>query len=75
MNNILNIIMNMMMNGNNPEAIMNQLANKVPEVKSLLTQVKNSGMSPEQYARQYAKQNGLDINKCINNMRKMGFKF
>lgn len=75
MNNILNIIMNMMMNGNNPEAIMNQLANKVPEVKSLLTQVKNSGMSPEQYARQYAKQNGLDINECINNMRKIGFKF
>lgn len=75
MNNILNIIMNMMMTGNNPEAIMNQLANKVPEVKSLLTQVKNSGMSPEQYARQYAKQNGLDINECINNMRKMGFKF
>lgn len=68
-------ILQMMMQGGNPQAFMQNILKQNPQMNAIFNQQKNSGLSMEQYARQYAKQNNIDINQYINNMKQMGMKF
>lgn len=68
-------IMQMMMQGGNPQAFMQNMIRQNPQINAIFNQQRQSGLSMEQYARQYAKQNNIDINQYINNMKQMGMKF
>lgn len=77
MNNPMQMIFQMMQMGNNPQQILNTLVNQNPQARALMTQMKNSGMNPQQFFAQYAKQNNIDVNNnpLIQMMRSKGAKF
>lgn len=77
MNNPMQIIFQMMQLGKNPQQILQTLANQNPQAKALMLQIENSGMSPQQFFAQYAKQNNIDVNNnpVIQMMRNKGAKF
>jgi len=68
-------IMQMMMKNGNPQQYMQNIVRQNPQINAIFNQQKQSGMSMEQYARQYAKQNNINIDQYINNMKQMGMKF
>lgn len=68
-NNQFMQIINLMRSGQNPNILINQMANQDPRVRMVLEQFKNSGMSPQQFVYQYARQNGIDISQIDNMMR------
>ena len=68
-------ILQMMMQGGNPQAFMQNMLRQNPQMNAIFNQQKNSGLSMEQYARQYAKQNNIDIDQLISNMQQIGRKF
>ncbi len=74
-NNPMQMLMQMMGNGSSPQQIMENVMRSNPNFNAILNQVKKSGLSPEQYVRQYAKQNNINIDQMINAMRNRGFKF
>lgn len=74
-NNIdMNLLMNLMTGGNNPQQIMQNLAKQNPNVNAILTQVSNSGMSMKDFTMQYAKQNNINLQPFIDMMSKRGIK-
>ena len=55
-------LINAFRNAKNPQALLQQVMNSNPQIQQIMTQLQNSGggsMSPEQMARQLAKQNGI----------------
>lgn len=68
-NNQFMQIMNLMRSGQNPNILINQMAQQNPQVKMMLEQFKNSGMTPQQFVYQYARQNNIDISQIENMMR------
>ena len=50
------------------------LMQRNPKFQQIMNQVKNSGMTTEQYARQYAKQNGIDIDSMAKTFQQKGIK-
>ena len=54
-------MMSMMNNANNPKAMLDAMFQQNPQLRQVMEQLKNSsyGASPEQIARQLAKQNGI----------------
>lgn len=70
----MQILMQMMSSGN-PQQMMQNMARQNPQINAILNQQKQSGMSMEQFARQYAKQNNIDIDSMINVMKRRGMKF
>ena len=75
--NFMQMLFQMMQAGNNPNQILNTIVNQNPQARSLMTQIKNSGMSPQQFLSQYAKQNNIDLenNPLIQMMKSKGAKF
>ena len=73
--NPMQILMQMLSSGGNPQQIVQNMVRQNPQMNAILNQAKNSGMSMEQFARQYAKQNNIDIDALAKNLRKMGGKF
>lgn len=73
-NGVMNILMQFMGMGNNPETIINQILRSNPEMQVAINQMKQSGMSPKSYAMQLAKQQGTDISQMVNMMNQRGFK-
>lgn len=74
MNNNMNI-MQMLMSGTNPNAIMQNIIQSNPQAQVILNQMKQSGMNPQQYVMQLAKQNNVDLNPMLNMLRQRGYKF
>lgn len=70
----MQILMQMMASGN-PQQMMQNMARQNPQINAILNQQKQSGMSMEQFTRQYAKQNNIDIDSMINAMKRRGMKF
>ena len=62
-NNIINMITQIMMNGQNPNQIVQQMLQQNPQAQVLFNQMQQSGMSPKDFVLQYAKQNNIDIKK------------
>lgn len=70
----MQILMQMMSSGN-PQQMMQNMVRQNPQINAILNQQKQSGMSMEQFTRQYAKQNNIDLNPMINAMKQRGMKF
>lgn len=73
-NNAMQIIRQIMSSRGNPQQIVQNVARQNPQFNALLNQQKQSGMSMEQFVRQYAKQNNIDINPMVEMLRKNGMK-
>ena len=54
-----------LMNSGNPQAMIQQVLSRNPQVNAVLNQQRQSGMSMEQFVRQYAQQNNIDINPMV----------
>lgn len=72
MNN--NNIMQMLLSGQNPNQIMQNIIRSNPQAQVILNQMQQSGMNPQQYVMQLAKQNNVNINPMLNILRQRGFK-
>lgn len=71
--NPMQILMQMMSSGN-PQAMLQNAMKQNPQLQAVLNQQKQSGMSMEQYVRQLAQQNGVDINPMVQFLRQRGIK-
>ena len=67
-------ILMQMMSGGNPQAMLQNAVKQNPQLQAVLNQQKQSGMSMEQYVRQLAQQNGVDINPMVQFLRQRGIK-
>lgn len=74
-NNPMQQMLQMLSMSNNPNQVVQMLAQQNPNVQAILNQMQQSGMTPQQFAMQYARQNNIDINQVVNAFRKMGGKF
>lgn len=74
-NNPMQQMLQMLSMSNNPNQVVQMLAQQNPNVQAILNQMQQSGMTPQQFAMQYAKQNNIDINQVANAFRRMGGKF
>ena len=59
----------------NPQQMMENMMRQNPQVNAIMNQQRQSGMSMEQYARQFAKQNNIDIEQMINTLKQRGMMF
>ena len=73
-NNIVNLIMQMMTNGQNPNQVVEQIISKNPQAQVLFNQMKQSGMSIKDFTLQYAKQNNINIETILNSLSQRGIK-
>jgi len=71
--NPMNILMQLMSSGN-PQMAMQNIISKNPQFNAVLNQQKQSGMSMEQYVRNIAQQNNIDLNPMLNFLRQKGVK-
>lgn len=72
--NPLQLMMQMVMGGQNPEQIMNQMMQQNPQLQVLINQARQSGMSPRDYTLQYARQNNINIQPLVNMFAQRGIK-
>lgn len=72
--NPMNVLMQLMSMGQNPEQITNQILSQNPQMKVAFNQMQQSGMSTQQYVMQYAKQNNIDIQPLLNMLNQRGIK-
>lgn len=73
-NNIVNLIMQMMTNGQNPNQVVEQIISKNPQAQILFNQMKQSGMSIKDFTLQYARQNNINIDQILNTLSQKGIK-
>lgn len=73
-NNPLAMIMQMMNSGTNPQQLMQQIVSQNPQLQVMLNQAQQSGMSPKDYALQFAKQNNINIQPLVNMLGQRGIK-
>ena len=83
-NNPMNMFMQLMSRCSDPNQFMQQIqqmAQTNPQAQQALqqfnianNQMRQSGMSMKQYALQYAKQNGYDINQIANSLSQFGIR-
>ena len=66
MNNPVQVLMQLMQMGNNPNAIVQNAIRQNPQLSFILNQMQTSGLSPQQYVMQYAKQMNIDIQPLIS---------
>lgn len=55
-----------MRRGANPNQIIQNIVSQNPQARVLLNQIQQSGMSPQQFMKQYAKQNNIDLSPFAN---------
>jgi len=66
MNDITSILMSLINSRNNPNQIINQIIQNNPNAQFILNQIKQSGLTPEQFAKQYARQFNIDLTPYEN---------
>lgn len=73
-NNLMNMLMQMISGNMNPQQILQNMMNQNPQVRAMMNQIQQSGMSPQEYLNQYAKQNNIDLNNnpLVQTLRKQG---
>lgn len=72
--NPMNMLIQLMSMGNNPQQILQNAMTSNPQIRTALNQMAQSGMSPQQYVMQYAKQNNINIQPFVNMMNQRGIK-
>lgn len=60
--------------GNTPQQIFQNLINTNPQMQIVFNQMQQSGLSPREYALQYAKQNNININPMVQMLQQRGIK-
>ena len=70
--NPMQMIMQMLMSGNNPNQLVQQLMQNNPQMAAVANQMKQSGMPPVQFLQRYAKQNGKNVQPLIDMLNKRG---
>lgn len=73
---VINTLMMLLNNGNNPEEIVKTMSKNNPGLAQLLQvyEAQAKGMSPKDFVLQLAKQNGIDPNLLLQTARKFGLK-
>ena len=74
MNNIVDLIMRIMTNGQNPNQVVEQLISNNPQARALFNQMKQNNMSIKDFTLQYAKQNNINIETILNTLSQRGIK-
>ena len=74
MNNIVDLIMRIMTNGQNPKQVVEQRISNNPQARALFTQMKQNNMSIKDFTLQYAKQNNINIETILNTLSQRGIK-
>ena len=73
-NNIVNLIMQIMTNGQNPSQVVEQIISKNQEAQVLFNQMKQSGMSIKDFTLQFAKQKNINLEPILNTLSQKGIK-
>ena len=73
-NNPYNLFSQIIGMGNNPQQIFQNMINNNPQLQVVLNQMQQSGLSPKEYALQFAKQNNININPMIEMLQKRGIR-
>lgn len=71
---MLNNLMQLISSGMNPQQIIQNITQQNPQIQVLLNQARQSGLTPQQYAMQFAKQNNINIQPLINLFNNRGIK-
>lgn len=69
-----NNILQMLMSGQNPQMVMQNIIRQNPQAQVVLNQMKESNMTPQQFVMQLAKQNNVNLGPMINMLRQRGYK-
>lgn len=72
--NPMQLIMQAMSGQGNPQQMVEQIARSSPQANAMLNQMRQSGMTPQQFTMQYAKQHNINIQPMLDMMRKNGLK-
>lgn len=72
--NPMEVLMQMIAMGNNPQKITEQMLYQNPQVRTVFNQMQQSGLTPQQFVFQYAKQNNINIQPLINMLNQRGIK-
>ena len=73
-NNIVNLIMQIMTNGQNPNQVVEQIISKNQDAQVLFNQMKQSGMSVKDFTLQFAKQKNINLEPILNTLSQKGIK-
>ena len=73
-NNIVNLIMQVMTNGQNPNQVVEQIITKNQDAQVLFNQMKQSGMSIKDFTLQFAKQKNINLEPILNTLSQKGIK-
>lgn len=73
-NNLYNVFSQIIGMGNNPQQIFQNMINNNPQLQVVLNQMQQSGLSPKEYALQFAKQNNININPIIEMFQNRGIR-
>ena len=71
----MNAVLQMLSAGGNPQVLLQNLMKQNPQFVAMLNQQKQSGLSMEQFVRNYAQQNNIDLEPMLNTLRQRGMKF
>ena len=71
---IIQSIMQIIQTGNNPEMLIQNLANQNPQLKALLNQKQQSGMSWKDLTMQLARQSNVNLTPYLQGLEQKGIK-
>lgn len=74
--NLLNTFMQLANSGGNPQQIAQQMLMNDPQARDVFQQMQNmaNGLSPRDFAIQYAKQNGINPDQFLQFAKRFGLK-
>lgn len=73
-NNVINSVLQMITNGQNPNQLIQQMISQNPQAQILFNQMQQSGMSAKDFTMQYAKQNNINLQPILNTLIQRGIK-
>lgn len=74
MNNPIQVLTQLLQMGNNPSSIIQSVISQNPQMNFILNQMRTSGLSPQQYVTQIARQQNIDIQPLINVLNQRGIR-
>lgn len=74
MDNSMNILLQFLSTGGNPQQIAQNMIRQNPQLRAILNQARNSGMSMKDFTMQYARQNGINLQPMLDLMAKRGYR-
>lgn len=72
--NVIASILQIMQTGNNPDVLLNSLAQQNPQIRALLNQKRQNNMSYQDLVNQIAKQNNINLTPIIQGLSQKGIK-